>query len=50
LLQEMQSAGRAWFWKDPRLSVLLPFWKQFWGPAIYGFLAVWRGKRREEEV
>lgn len=35
LLQEMQTEGRPWFWKDPRLSILTPFWKQLWGPVVY---------------
>ena len=24
-----------WFWKDPRLSLLLPFWQQIWGEVRY---------------
>src|SRR5579864_3350 len=35
LLSSMRTAGRPWFWKDPRLSILLPFWKQLWGDAVY---------------
>jgi hypothetical protein len=35
LLEEMQAAGLPWFWKDPRLSILLPFWKQVWGNVLY---------------
>jgi hypothetical protein len=27
--------GRPWFWKDPRLAVLLPFWKQIWEDVAY---------------
>jgi hypothetical protein len=26
---------RIWFWKEPWLCVMLPFWKQFWGDATY---------------
>src|SRR5712691_3680616 len=35
LLDEMRTEGRPWFWKDPRLSILLPFWKQLWGSVVY---------------
>jgi hypothetical protein len=35
LLATMRGAGRPWFWKDPRLSILLPFWKQLWGNVLY---------------
>jgi len=35
LVQEMKAGGKPWFWKDPRLTVLLPFWKRIWGEAIY---------------
>jgi hypothetical protein len=31
----MKTDGRPWFWKDPRLSILLPFWKQIWGSVAY---------------
>jgi hypothetical protein len=27
LISHMDACGTAWFWKDPRLSILLPFWK-----------------------
>jgi len=27
--------GHSWFWKDPRLSLLLPFWQQLWGQPRY---------------
>jgi len=27
--------GHNWFWKDPRLSLLLPFWQQLWGQPRY---------------
>jgi hypothetical protein len=35
LLDEMQDHEGPWFWKDPRLSILLPFWKRVWGPMVY---------------
>jgi hypothetical protein len=35
LVHTMQEDSRVWFWKDPRLAVLLPFWKNLWGDAIY---------------
>jgi hypothetical protein len=35
LLEQMQAGGRPWFWKDPRLSIVLPFWKQLWGCVVY---------------
>ncbi len=35
LLASMDECGRPWFWKDPRLAVLLPFWKRLWGEAVY---------------
>jgi hypothetical protein len=35
LLEAMQENARAWFWKDPRLAVLLPFWKNIWGDVLY---------------
>lgn len=28
LISRMEAAGRPWFWKDPRLCILLPFWKK----------------------
>jgi hypothetical protein len=27
LISHMDARGTPWFWKDPRLSILLPFWK-----------------------
>jgi hypothetical protein len=30
-----QPRGGTWFWKDPRLSILLPFWQQLWGDVRY---------------
>ena len=35
LLHEMWAGGKPWFWKDPRLTVLLPFWKRIWSEAVY---------------
>src|SRR5262245_26715706 len=35
LIAAMRKGGRPWFWKDPRLSILLPFWKKLWGSAVY---------------
>ncbi len=35
LLAPLSEAKQPWFWKDPRLSVLLPFWKQLWGKVRY---------------
>jgi len=35
LLETMRKDGRPWFWKDPRLAVLLPFWKNIWEDVIY---------------
>jgi hypothetical protein len=35
LLAEMRKGGQDWFWKDPRLTILLSFWKQMWGEPIY---------------
>lgn len=35
LVREMQAGQGHWFWKDPRLTVLLPFWKRIWDEAIY---------------
>jgi hypothetical protein len=35
LVKEMQAGGEHWFWKDPRLTVLLPFWERIWDQAIY---------------
>lgn len=30
LLDGACAAGRPWVWKDPRLSILLPFWQRLW--------------------
>lgn len=36
LVQGMrQSNGAPWYWKEPVLSLLLPFWMKFWGDAAY---------------
>jgi hypothetical protein len=35
LIAEMAGRGPAWFWKEPALSVMLPFWKEIWGDAVY---------------
>ena len=35
LINKMQNGGNVWFWKDPRLSVLLPFWNQILTDTIY---------------
>ena len=39
LMREMENSSESsthcWFWKDPRLGITLPFWKQLWGNPIY---------------
>ena len=35
LIEDMRESGRPWFWKDPRLAVLLPFWRNIWGNVDY---------------
>ncbi len=36
LLSGMRKFGaQSWFWKDPRLSLLLPFWQRIWGDVRY---------------
>lgn len=35
LVASMAAGGPAWFWKEPWLSVQLPFWKEIWGDASY---------------
>ncbi|MGH9356173.1 MAG: sulfotransferase family protein, partial [Terriglobia bacterium] len=35
LIAAMESGKRAWYWKDPRLSVMLPFWQKMWDDAVY---------------
>ncbi|MBC7928503.1 MAG: sulfotransferase, partial [Bryobacteraceae bacterium] len=52
LIGPMLACGRPWFWKDPRLAILLPFWKQLWGKVVYiipvrepGDIAISLGRR-----
>jgi len=35
IIAMMGDQGRIWFWKEPYISVYLPFWKQIWGSATY---------------
>jgi hypothetical protein len=35
LILQMQSPGKVWFWKEPKLTVLLPFWKRIWPAATH---------------
>lgn len=35
LIAKMQTQDKPWVWKDPRLCVLLPFWKEIWSNARY---------------
>lgn len=35
LVEEMGMGGRVWLWKDPRLTAVLPFWKEIWRDVIY---------------
>jgi hypothetical protein len=35
LIDAMAEPGGAWFWKEPTLSVMLPFWQPLWGDAVY---------------
>ena len=36
LLASMKKKNKgSWFWKDPRLSLLLPFWQKIWGDVHY---------------
>lgn len=35
LIDSMGSGGRTWFWKDPRLALVLPFWQSLWNDPIY---------------
>jgi hypothetical protein len=35
LIDAMQERNIHWMWKDPRLALLLPFWKQIWGDVLY---------------
>jgi hypothetical protein len=35
LLATMNPNQSVWLWKDPRLCILLPFWKEIWGSVVY---------------
>lgn len=35
LIAAMESGNRVWYWKDPRLAVMLPFWQRFWDDVVY---------------
>jgi hypothetical protein len=35
ILATMNSNQTVWFWKDPRLCILLPFWKEIWRNVVY---------------
>lgn len=35
LISQMQASGKVWFWKDPKLTVLLPFWKKILPAATH---------------
>ncbi len=35
LLATMNPNQTVWLWKDPRLCILLPFWKEIWGNVVY---------------
>jgi hypothetical protein len=35
LIAGMSKKGPAWYWKDPRLGILLPFWNEVWQNATY---------------
>ncbi|HVT17877.1 MAG TPA: sulfotransferase [Thermoanaerobaculia bacterium] len=35
LIAEMEDGGTAWFWKDPLLSVMLPFWQEIVERPVY---------------
>jgi hypothetical protein len=35
ILAQMNANQTVWFWKDPRLCILLPFWKEIWGNVVY---------------
>lgn len=35
LIETMEAGGDLWFWKDPRLAILLPFWKRIWRDVVY---------------
>jgi hypothetical protein len=35
LLETLNPNQTVWLWKDPRLCILLPFWKEIWGSVVY---------------
>jgi hypothetical protein len=35
LLAIMNPNQTVWLWKDPRLCILLPFWKEIWASVVY---------------
>ena len=35
LLATMNPNQTVWLWKDPRLCILLPFWKEIWESVVY---------------
>ena len=35
LINSMESGGQPWFWKDPRLGLVLPFWQRLWRNPAY---------------
>lgn len=35
LVARMEAAGRPWFWKEPYLGFVLPFWERIWKRPIY---------------
>ena len=37
LFAKMQAGADVWFWKDPRLPILLPVWNTIWDEMIYSY-------------
>ena len=35
LIRAMRDGGRSWFWKDPRMALLLPFWQEVLPDVVY---------------
>ena len=35
LVAAMESGNRVWYWKDPRLGVMLPFWQKIWDNVVH---------------
>lgn len=35
ILEAMDAKAPVWVWKDPRLSVLLPFWREIWANVLF---------------